>query len=233
MLHIIYGTDENTKSAALTARIKAAQSSGTSVTRITGEDFQPGLLSDALGAKSLFGETTCYILDTPSSEASYAEDVAELLPLLAASLTQFILVEGKLLAPERKRYEKYGATLEEYNAEKEDRFNTFILADALAARDKRTLWLRYHEARAAGSASEEIIGILWWQLKALRLATQTQSAAAAGMKDFPYQKAKRALGAFPTGELERLSRSLLTVYHDGHAGLTDIDLALERWCLLI
>ena len=38
---------------------------------------------------------------------------------------------------------------------------------------------------------------------------------------------------FKEGELEALSRSLLALYHDGHGGKKDIDLALEKWTLTI
>jgi hypothetical protein len=53
------------------------------------------------------------------------------------------------------------------------------------------------------------------------------------MKDFPYNKAKRSLRNFKEGELEKLSQTLLAVYHDGHGGKRDIDLALEKWTLTI
>jgi len=73
--------------------------------------------------------------------------------------------------------------------------------------------------------------MLWWQLKALRLAKQTSSASEAGMKDFPYNKAKRALAKFSEGEVEKLAQSLLEVYHDGHAGVRDMETSLEEWIL--
>jgi hypothetical protein len=82
-----------------------------------------------------------------------------------------------------------------------------------------------------GLSAEEIIGTLWWQLKTLRLAMLTKSAEEAGVKDFPYNKAKRALKNFKDGEIETLSLRLLNLYHDGHAGKCDIDLALEEWVL--
>ena len=51
------------------------------------------------------------------------------------------------------------------------------------------------------------------------------------MKEFPYNKAKRSLAQFSPGAVAELSQSLLELYHDGHAGLRDIDLALEEWVL--
>ena len=142
-----------------------------------------------------------------------------------------MVIEGTLLAAPKKAYAKYAESLEEFKAEKEERFNTFAMADALAAKDKKRLWLLLQEATAAGLAAEEIIGVLWWQLKTLRLAAITNSAREAGLKDFPYNKAKRALVKFKDSELERTSESLLAVYHGGHGGKRDIDLALEQWTL--
>jgi hypothetical protein len=87
------------------------------------------------------------------------------------------------------------------------------------------------EALREGAQAEEIIGILWWQLKMLRLAAKTKTAAEAGVKDFPYNKAKRALAGFKSGEVDTLARSLLALYHDGHAGKRYINVALEEWVL--
>jgi hypothetical protein len=67
----------------------------------------------------------------------------------------------------------------------------------------------------------------------LRLAERTKSAEEAGQKPFVYSKAKRALSAFKEGELDSISRDLLSIYHDGHLGKRDIDLALERWVLTL
>ena len=89
------------------------------------------------------------------------------------------------------------------------------------------------EAKAAGQSAEEIIGVLWWQLKTLRLAAITNLASEAGLKDFPYNKAKRSLSHFKEGELGTLSLSLLSLYHEGPAGIVDIDEALEQWLLRV
>jgi len=233
MLHVIYGTDTTKKSEALSAHLAPLQAAGVSVSRIGADEFSPGVVRDALGSTSLFGDATCYVLDTPSDDGAYADEVAAVRTELVDAPTDFIVLEEKVLAPERKSYEKVGATLEEHNAQKVQRFNTFALADALTGKDKRTLWVKYQEARAAGIAAEEIIGILWWQLKSIRLTVLCGSAEEAGMKPFPYQKAQRALSKFSTDDINRLSHSLLALYHEGHGGRRDIDVVLERWCLAL
>jgi len=195
-------------------------------------NYAPGLIADALGASSLFGGSECFLIDTPADNADLAEEVQENLAAMAESANTFIILEGALLAPAKKTYVKHATTEpQEFMAEKTERFNTFAMADALANKDRRQLWVLLQEAKLNGLAAEEIIGMLWWQMKALRLAQMTNSANEAGMKDFPYNKAKRSLSKFQDGEVAQLSHSLLSLYHDGHSGVRDIDLALERWVL--
>lgn len=231
MLHIFFGSDRGRVRDSAAEHIESKKAADATVTTIEAGQFESGQLEDALGATSLFGGEEWFILDTPSDNADFDEAVTEVLAELAASANTFVILEGALLAPAKKKYQKHATTFEEFTAEKTERFNTFAMADALASRDKRRLWVLLQEAKLSGSREEEVIGILWWQLKTLRLAAQTASAAEAGMKDFPYNKAKRSLGGFAPGEIERLSQSLLQVYHDGHGGVRDIDLALERWVL--
>ncbi len=150
---------------------------------------------------------------------------------MALSPHAFIIIEGPLLADEKRLYQKQATEMFEAKAIARERYNVFTLAESLLKKDKKQLWLQLQEARVAGLSTEEIIGTLWWQLKSLRLAKLTKSAAEAGMKDYPYSKAKRALSVFKEDELEELSASLLAVYHDGHGGVRDIDTALETWVL--
>lgn len=231
MLHVYYGTDRGRVRDAAANFQKENLPPDTTLTVIDANIYEPGVVSDALGATSLFGGTECFLIDTPADNADLAEEVKGSLAAMAESQNTFIILEGALLTPAKKAYQKHTATLEEFKVEKTERFNAFAMADALASKDRRQLWVLLQQAKLEGLAAEEIIGVLWWQLKALHLAEVTQSANEAGMKDFPYNKAKRALSKFTNGEVTQLSHSLLSLYHDGHAGVCDIDLALERWVL--
>ena len=160
----------------------------------------------------------------------YAEMVTAL-PDLAESNNVFVVIEGSLLAAEKKKFDKYAERVEEYKKSADSRFNNFALADALAKKDKKSLWLLLSEARLEGISDEEMIGVLWWQLKTLRLASITASASEAGLKDFPYNKAKRALAKFSEGEVENLSHALLTLAHESRLGRISLDTSLEGWVL--
>lgn len=232
MLHLYYGNDTTTvRERAFAATDVLAEKENARITRIEVSDFAPGILANLLGATSLWGECEMYVLDTPSDDALFYAEVIENAAAMGESANQFVIMEGALLAPERKKFEKFTTNLEESKREAAARFDVFRMAEALSKRDKKSLWVLLQEAKRAGLAAEEIIGTLWWQLKSLRLAAVTNSADEAGMKSYPYDKAKRALSLFKPGELETTSANLLRVYHDGHGGVRDIDEGLEEWVL--
>ena len=230
MLFVYYGTDTLGIRAAA---YEAAETAGGDLHVIDGDRFEVGMLRDVASSVSLFGAEAVYLLDTPSSLGAFQEELVSLLPTLAESAQHFIVIEGKLLAADKKRYQKYASEMNEQVGEGAARFNTFLFADALARKDRKTLWLLYQEARRADIAPEEIVGVLWWQLKALRLAAMTNSASEAGMKDYPYRKAKGALRNFTKEELEQFSTDLITIQHESRRGTHDFDLALEHWLLAL
>lgn len=232
MLYVFYGNDvQAVRKAAFDAVAKLV--AGKTIDRIDAETYTPGILSDIAGASSLFGGSGAYLIDTASDNTDFFSDTIAHLEAFSQSPNTFVIIESNLLAPEKKKFAKFATTIEEFKKSATERFNAFTMADSLLKKDKRMLWVQYQEAKSSGLAAEEIIGTLWWQLKTLRLAALTSSASEAGMKDFPYNKAKRALGNFKTEYLIEISNSLLRLYHDGHRGKTDIDLALEKWVLSI
>lgn len=233
MYVVFFGSDRGEVRDAATAYTEKNIPGDATLTTIDAVEYQPGQVADALGAASLFGGVEWFVFDTPSGNEEFSEAVQDSLIELAQSKNTFVILEGPLLAAAKKKYEKEASEMKEFSAEKVERFNSFALAEALAGKDKRHLWVLLQEAKLAGQREEEIIGILWWQLKALRLAARTKTAAEAGMKDFPYNKAKRALAKFQEGEVERLSQSLLELYHDGHAGVREMDMSLEEWILRV
>ncbi len=229
MLAVFFGSDRK----AIRDRAEQVFDKNAVVETIDEHSYEIGKLADAVGATSLFGEPLQYLIDTPSIDDNFKDEVENLLKEMSASSYQFVIIESVLLATQKKKYAKYANLVEEFLAESKDRFNAFALADALVQKDKKTLWVLLQEAKNAGLREEEIIGTLWWQLKTMRAAALTKSASEAGIKDFPYNKAKRALAKFEKGEVEKLSRSLLKCYHDGHKGLVDVSVGLEMWVLSV
>jgi len=233
MYLVFFGANRELVREAATRHIDEHLPKGATLTNLNSEDYQPSMIDNLLGATSLFGGEEWFVFDEPSSNKILEDEIKDSLDLLKESANTFIILEGPLLAPSKKFYTKHAEQIEEFKTEATKTFNAFSLAEALAQKDKRKLWVLLQEAKLSGLRDEEIIGILWWQLKTIRLAKQTSSASEAGVKDFPYNKAKTALRKFEGDQIEELAESLLHLYHQSHAGLRELDLSLEEWVLKV
>ncbi len=232
MVHVFFGSDRTAVRNAADTLLATYRGTHT-INTIDMYHYEPGQLVNATEGMSLFGEQFVYVIDTPSQDEAVRTELMDNLTSLAEAPHHYVILEHSLLAPIKKQFAKVATTLEEFSAASKERFNTFALTDALVARDRRRLWLLFSEAKEVGIADEEIIGVLWWQLKAIRIAALTSSAEEAGMKSFPYSKAKQALRQFPLAQVEDTARRLLALYHDGHAGKRDLNLALEQFVLTV
>ena len=232
MLVVFFGNDQIKVRSEAHKYIDSLLKDDQSVVRIEVDNYQSGQLVNFSASSVLFGLMPIYLVDTLSTSSDYYQELLDNLEILAASKCIFVVIEKDLKANDKKLFAKYTDEIHEFKKGVSPiKFNVFSMAEALANKDKRQLWVLLQEAKRNNLSAEEIIGTLWWQLKTLRLALITKSAEEAGVKDFPYNKAKRALKNFKDGELETLSLQLLKLYHDGHAGKCDIDLALEEWVL--
>jgi DNA polymerase III delta subunit len=234
MMHVYFGSDTITARSSGIAFIEECRARGAQIEYINPVEWSPTQLSEMTGSASLFGNEIVFVCDTPSDGEECWDELLTAAPELVQSGNTTVVLEKILLAPVKKKLTVAGVVLYEYVATaKTDTFDVFRLADALLQRDKKNLWLLYTTARLRGVSAEELIGILWWQLKTMRLVMVSKSATEAGLKEFPYNKAKRSLQNFKVGEIDTLAQSLLAVYHDGHGGVRDIDLALEDWVLRV
>ncbi len=233
MLRVFYGTDQikvrQQAHAALDEVLLAAET----FVRIEAEGYESGLLTSLSGGMSLFSPRSVYLLESPSLHEEFQIDFLDNADALSASEHIFIVIEQALSAADKKSISKHAAVIEEYKKKAGESFNPFVMADALATKDKRSLWLLLQTAKENNLSAEEIIGTLWWQLKSIRLAAATRTYSEAGMKEYPYKKAKNALRVFPVELVEEKSRTLLKLYHDGHKGKRDLDIALEEWVLTL
>jgi hypothetical protein len=234
MLQVFYGNDQLQVREQAHVYIDSVLGEGQEAVRLESDNYESGLLSSVSGAMSLFSSSNVYVVDTPSLNKDFYAELMDLVEALVLSSNTFVLIEKDINAADKKKFTKHTEDLHLYKkTASKDFFNVFKMAEALSRKDKRSLWVLLCEAKRNGLSAEEITGTLWWQLKTMRLASLTSSAEEAGVKDFPYNKAKQTLRNFKDGELEALSFSLMNLYHDGHKGKRDIDMALEEWVLKV
>jgi DNA polymerase III delta subunit len=232
MLHVFFGNDRASTRDAAGKFIDARVQDG-DFTEVTAETYLEGVLVDLAGAQSLFSPEEIVRIDMLSEDEGAFSALIEHAELLNASANTFVVIEGPLDVDTKRVLAQHAEQLTECKKSTGTRFNTFALADALLARDKKTLWLLLQEAWRSGVRDEEIVGALMWQFKMLRLAARTKSAKEAEQKEYPYNKAKRALSRFTRTELDSLAHDLLQLYHEGHGRERDLPIALERWVLTL
>ena len=126
----------------------------------------------------------------------------------------FIAVEDKINADLKKSLEKYAektvvSDMEKVAIKKE--FNVFALGEALASRDGFRSWSLYRQAIDAGQEKEAVVGMMFWKIKTVLV---------------------RGYGSeFSKEELRELLGNLITIYHDGHRGVVDMELSVEKLLL--
>lgn len=127
--------------------------------------------------------------------------------------------------------EKENLTKEEKLAKMGEKIDFFEYSDAFGSGDKKRLWVLYRQAVDLGVPAEEIHSIFWWQLKTMIISLQTKTAAEAGLKPFPYQKAKAYAERFGLDKLQKIASEFVRIYHEAHRGKVDLYNGLERLIL--
>jgi DNA polymerase III delta subunit len=233
MLYVYFGNDTARVRQKAFAFLENHLGETSRPTSVESHNYVSGMLDELARSASLFGKVNSIILDMLGDETDVLEQVIEAAPMLKDSANHFLIIEKTLSAPQKKALEPHAGTFEEIKADGKERFNTFLLTDALLRKDKKSLWFLLMEAWREGVSNEEIIGAFFWQVKTLRLVEKTKNEKETGVKPFVYGKAKRALPHFKRGELDALSAQLILMYHDGHLGRTDLSTSLEQWVLTL
>ena len=255
MLYVFHGSlisKSVEKAHALIGSLRAKKPDAAYV-KIDADNWDKSILEENLGGQGLFSNKYIVYLDRVTENPVAKEELIEFTKAMKESANIFIICEDKLNIELKKAFEKYaekvvvsdekstGYSYGKVGAEsggmngsggKKD-FNIFALADAFGSRDKIKSWMIYREALVNGLEAESIIGTLFWQTKSMTLAMNSKSASEAGLKPFVYDKAKRYANKYSKIELDNLLKKLITIYHDGHRGVVDMELGIERLMLSV
>ncbi|PIT90841.1 hypothetical protein COU17_03555 [Candidatus Kaiserbacteria bacterium CG10_big_fil_rev_8_21_14_0_10_49_17] len=236
MIYLIYGADEYKGREKARALVHALQKRKPNALffRITDEDEKNISLDELIQSQGLFERKYIVLLDH-ILKSELGEIVLNELKSIAASEHVFIILEGKLIKKDLSKIEKHAEKVQEYRKKEaaKEEFNRFALTDALGARNRERLWCLYQHARDRGAAAEELHGLLFWQVKAMLLALHSNTTEEAGLKPFPYKKAKEALRNYSEAELKNRAAQLVALPHESRRGAFDFAIGLEQWILKI
>ena len=218
MLYFFYGSDVDKareRASALVESLRKRKPQA-EVFRIEAENWNPLQFDELIGGQGLFNKI--YIVHTVSLfENEEAKEIfLQRISDVAASPNIFVAVESEIDKETLYTITKHSEKVQEYKKSKTEKakFQVFSLADALAERDKKSLWVGYQKAVIEGIAPENINGILSWKARNMLSARYPNSY-------------------WSTDELKNLSAQFVALYHDSHRGRHEFPIALERLILRI
>jgi len=244
MIYLLHGADTDKSRAKMhqLADSLKKKKPDAAYFKMDAEHWNQAELEEYCGGQGLFENKFIIVLDHLLDNEEIAPVLLEQIEVIAESPNIFIVLEGKLDKDTLKKVEKHTEKVQEFDestaqkfakAKLKERFNVFSLAEALGKRDRKNLWVLYRRALLENISPEEIHGTLFWQAKSIALARQAKSAKEAGMKDFPFSRAKTYANNFSEQESSDLLNRLIHISHDSRRGLSDISLALEEFSLTV
>tara|TARA_Y100000310_G_scaffold122869_2_gene121624 strand:+ start:17506 stop:18222 length:717 start_codon:yes stop_codon:yes gene_type:complete len=238
MIYLLYGTDTVNARKKLRALLDSlfAKKKDASLIRVDCENFDSSRLVELIHGQGLFEQKQIVVLDSVLEDKEVKDAVLSELKSIADSKNIFVFVEGVIDKKTLSKFEKKAEKVQEFVAKDtvvKKKFDIFSLTSALGQRDRRKLWVLYQKARMHDVSSEEIHGILFWQIKSMLLACSSKDTQTSGLNPFVFKKSSSFLKNYSKQEIENLSSKLVTLYHDARRGIYEFDIALERFILSI
>ena len=204
------------------------------------ETFDEAKFEELIFSQGLFDKKFIVHLDRALLNKDAREFIVKHLSELAESENAFVITESKLAKPTFEKIKKVSFKTEVFKAPisaiaNKPEFNIFSLADALGRKDKKTAWVLLYKALRAGITPEQIHGTVFAQIKNMAFIKHAEEekvkTSELGLHPFVVKKTMGFTKNFSQEELEKLSRKLVTIYHDARRGGDELPVALEKFML--
>ncbi len=195
MIYLFAGDDSRHKRVAYEKFIKSLPV-GMETFFIGKNDFDPVQVESLYSGSGLFFTKCAVFFENIFENENTQEFILEKLELMKESQNDFIFLEGKLNKPVLDIFKKSLPTgrqaapfvnIFELPKEKKEKFNSFLLANALGDRNKLQLWIYFRQAMDKGVRMEELIGILFWKAKDMLLKRSLGKFSETEIKNFAYK----------------------------------------------
>ena len=205
--------------------------------RIDADNFSLDLLDEMVSGQTLFAGRYIVVMDKLLEDKEMSEVVLKELKNIAKSENIFIFIEEDLTKAILSRFEKWSEKIQEFlvgdSETLEERFNIFSITDALGRKDKKQVWVLYQKALNTGMVSEEIHGIIFWQIKNLLMVKDEKNTQNLGLNPFVLRKSLSFAERYKKEELINLSKKLVEIPHNARRGLEEFGVSLEKFILSI
>lgn len=188
MIYLFAGDDTKKKHESYGIFLKALPK-GTETFLISRNDFNRMQIESLYSGSGLFFNKCAVILSGIMEREESRDFILDKLSLMEGSGNDFVFLEGKLnklVLDEFKKVQKDKTKLNIFELPKADmeRFNTFLLANALGEKNRLNLWINFRLALSKGVALEEMIGVFFWKAKDMILKKNFGKFSESELKNF-------------------------------------------------
>jgi hypothetical protein len=215
MIYLFAGDDARTKHANYEKFAKSIPADAETFF-ISRNTFDRNQIESLYSGAGLFSAKSTVIFSGVLEYEETREFILDKLPDMGESDNIFVFLESKLTKPILDAFRKARAELNifELPKEKKEKFNNFLLANALGDRDKLNLWVYYRQAVDLGVGLEELVGVLFWKAKDMLLKRNFSKLSEQELKDFSSKISyilpeARTSGRDAEAELERFLLEML------------------------
>lgn len=236
MIYFLHGTDFHKSREKLREMLGVLKKKrpNAEVFRLTDENWNDAQFDELLGSQGLFDQKYIVVLDKLFERKEIKSYVLDRLDALRDGENVFLIIEEKVDATTLKKITVVAKQAQEFAKHKSDKKkgeNIFKITRGILDRDKKKLWIDFVDFTLQGISSEEIHGVLFWQVKNMILAAKAKDAKDAGLAPFPYKNALSGSRKYKTDELVKMSSELVEMTHLVRSGNGDLHVMLEKWIL--
>lgn len=239
MIYLFYGNDIKKRKEAYEKLKESLGIKEGKVSFFTMDDylFEESKLEEYIFGRGLFESQFVVVLRGVLEDKEAEDFVLSSLDDLKKSPNIFIFLETAVSGSILSRFKKVAEKVEEFKqpTSKTQPFKLFSLTDAFSRKDKKKAWVLYQKALSDGAAPEEMVNLLFWQIKAMLLVKGLPNSPAeikkTGLHPFVFKKSLSFSSNFTTRELRGLSSRLLSIFHENRRTNRDLGVELERFIL--
>ncbi len=237
MILFIYGDDVKKVKEKVTATVDALliKQKDASVFKIEAGSWKSEYAQELLNAQGLFLSKYVIVFNFISENKEAFSELLDLLPLMKSADHVCIIAEGNIAEKNKEKIKKAAQKSQELLLKKapnkdfqKNEVPTFAFAMSFANREFQKTENYFHALLDLKLAPEEVHGVLWWQMKSIKLASAAQSAVGADLSPYVFKNAKSSSLKWNPDDLDQVLNSLFEMYHLAHRGRIDFYNTIER-----
>lgn len=212
MIYLFSGNDILSKRKAVKAFLQSLPPN-IEVLNISKEDLNKMQIESLYSGAGLFFSKSAVVFSNILESEEDGSFILENLEKMGKSENIFVFSEGKLKKAVLDEFKKARAELNvfELQVEKKEKFNNFLLANALGDRNKLQLWIYFRQAMDRGVALEALVGVLFWKAKDMIL--------------------RKNFSKYKQGELEGIANKLSYILPEARRKRLDDEAIFEKFLL--